>query len=697
MIFVGSRVKGEETKSDVLKVICLMARFVSEEKLHKKLIRQILLEGSYLEDATGRPVFAAKFGFLKDAYKIKEQLSETKKVQLIDAIYQEMRMELFHTTLACKLELTKLEKAEGEIALSFGHEPFGVINIGDVKAFIKLVEDENDYFIKRQTSHMEESLFHNIENKESKVNFLIGSKKFIEGWNTYRVTAMGLLNIAKKAGAQIIQLFGRGVRLRGYNNLLKRSHALSKEGILDEGDIPEHLKVMETLNIFGLNADYMETFKEALKDEGLDDYEKYTITIRENIPDSPKLYVPYVETNPKIKTGNPGRSFSKKFIVLTPDHNFKSVTMDLTPKIESIASKYASTSSGGNHTLTTVTNKLDADIANSFDYDRIYIELLKYRDLKGYKNLYFDKDTLKKLLKKEGNYSIICDPDNLVLDKESTFDKFLKLEDYAVQLLKLMLDKIYQTEKRHWYQENLQYTPVNNIHRLIPTEYTLTVNTQQETYDENDMNELKKKLAETISDDMSQTAKSFKYKEEKIIQFIVKNTHLFNPLIYKDKSGRFNFINISPVDLEDSELKFINYLTEYITNFTPEGIIYILRNPSRKGIGFFETMGFYPDFILWKIVDNRHTIAFIEPHGMVHEKFADNEKFKWIDWLPQLKDSIKANSTISNIDFDLHVFFLSVTKYDDLNWSISKNDLKGKNIHFLEDGVDAIKEIFDKL
>ena len=699
MIFVGSSVTGKKTSSDVLTVITLMARFVLEEMRHKMLIRQILLEGSSLEDATGHPVFAAKFEFLKESYKIKEQLSETEKVQLIDKIYQEMRTELFQTSLACKLELTKLEKAEGEIALSFGHEPFGVINIGDVKQFLKLVEkeDENDNFITRQPAHMEESLFHNIENKESKVNFLIGSKKFVEGWNTYRVTAMGLLNIAKKAGAQIIQLFGRGVRLRGYRNLLKRSKALYNEGVLAEEDIPEHLKVMETLNIFGLNADYMETFKEALKDEGLDDYEKYFVTIRENIPDTPLLYVPYVETNPKIETGNPAMSFSKKFIVVMPDHVFKAVTLDLTPKIEYISSKYASGSSGGNSTLTVDKNKLDADIVNSFDDDRIYVELLKYRDLKGYNNLYFDKNTLKALLKNEANYDIICAPDILKLDKDSHFNKFLKLEDYAIQLLKLMLDKIYKTEKRHWYQDNLQYTAVNNIHGLIPSEYTLTINTKQKVYKESDMNELKKKLMEFISDDLRQSTKTFKYEKENIIQFIVENSHLFNPLLYKNKDDKFNFINISPVDLEESELRFINYLMKYITKFTPQGYIYLLRNPSRKGIGFFETMGFYPDFILWKIVDNKHSIAFIEPHGMVHEKFDDNEKFNWATWLPQLKDSIKANSTISNIDFNLHVFFLSVTKYDDLNWNISKDGLKGKNIHFLEDGVDAIKEIFDKL
>ena len=37
----------------------------------------------------------------------------------------------------------------------------------------------------------------------------------MEGWNSWRVSNMGLLNIGRNEGSEIIQLFGRGVRLRG--------------------------------------------------------------------------------------------------------------------------------------------------------------------------------------------------------------------------------------------------------------------------------------------------------------------------------------------------------------------------------------------------------------------------------------------------------------------------------------------------
>ena len=62
-----------------------------------------------------------------------------------------------------------------------------------------------------------------LSQSDSTVNVLIGSKKFTEGWNSWRVSTMGLMNVGKSEGSEIIQLFGRGVRLKGFGMCLKRS------------------------------------------------------------------------------------------------------------------------------------------------------------------------------------------------------------------------------------------------------------------------------------------------------------------------------------------------------------------------------------------------------------------------------------------------------------------------------------------
>ena len=65
---------------------------------------------------------------------------------------------------------------------------------------------------------------------------------------------MGLLNIGGGKGPQIIQLFGRGVRLKGKDFSLKR-----------EVTSNIRLKKLQTLNIFGFNAAYINTFLDAIK------------------------------------------------------------------------------------------------------------------------------------------------------------------------------------------------------------------------------------------------------------------------------------------------------------------------------------------------------------------------------------------------------------------------------------------------
>ena len=56
---------------------------------------------------------------------------------------------------------------------------------------------------------------------------------------------MGLLNMGQGEGSQIIQLFGRGVRLKGKGFSLKRTLPQDRpKGV--------HLDKLETLNIFGV-------------------------------------------------------------------------------------------------------------------------------------------------------------------------------------------------------------------------------------------------------------------------------------------------------------------------------------------------------------------------------------------------------------------------------------------------------------
>ena len=130
--------------------------------------------------------------------------------------------------------------------------PFGLINVGDETGLFNQCEAlSTTAFLNTQSDSFGQSIFGTINNKDSKLNILIGSRKFTEGWSSWRVSTMGLLNMGKGEGSQIIQLFGRGVRLKGQDYSLKRN----TKAELNQPHLRNlHLDKLQTINIFGTKA-----------------------------------------------------------------------------------------------------------------------------------------------------------------------------------------------------------------------------------------------------------------------------------------------------------------------------------------------------------------------------------------------------------------------------------------------------------
>jgi hypothetical protein len=270
---VGSKVQGKNNQSDILEVVKFIdLALKNEDNWTVDNIEKILSGKSGLKDKNDRDIFLTTYPEQRLEYLRNRKFTP-------EIIFKDILKRIFHSGNAAPLYLSNIKNAAGEIALKCGSgEYFGVINIGDDYEFIKLVEKETD--IDTGKDDMSDSLFATINQKNSNINVLIGAKKFIEGWNSWRVSNMGLLNIGKTEGTQIIQLFGRGVRLRGKNHSLKRSKAVEEYA-------PDSLNVLEKLNIFGIKADYMDLFKKILETERLDTdtYEEISVPIKiEPIP-----------------------------------------------------------------------------------------------------------------------------------------------------------------------------------------------------------------------------------------------------------------------------------------------------------------------------------------------------------------------------------------------------------------------------
>jgi hypothetical protein len=205
-VFFGAKVNAGEI-SDIVDVLLFFARFVRNRA---ETVRQLdlLLEGrDGMVDRKGRPLFSGGFPYLKSIGQNGEMA--------FDGILEAF----FNSPTGGKLHVRDLKSAPGELSLSLGSaEPFGVINVGDEKTLHGLC-DQHPELLATSDQEFGESLFRNLSRTDSKIHLLLGSKKFTEGWNSWRVSAIGLMNMGKKEGSDVIQLFGRGVRLKGWNML----------------------------------------------------------------------------------------------------------------------------------------------------------------------------------------------------------------------------------------------------------------------------------------------------------------------------------------------------------------------------------------------------------------------------------------------------------------------------------------------
>ena len=71
-----------------------------------------------------------------------------------------------------------------------------------------------------------------------------------------------------------------------------------------------------------------------------------------------------------------------------------------------------------------------------------------------------------------------------------------------------------------------------------------------------------------------------------------------------------------------SESRFLVDLREYWeanSSSTPWAHyeLYVLRNLPKKGVGFFQSAGFYPDFLVWLHSKEHQGLAFVDPKGLM--------------------------------------------------------------------------------
>ena len=685
LVFVGNRVTAKTSAAemtDVEEVLGFIDGFV--RNAGNSTVRDIhaVLRGSTgLTDGGGRDFFRHEFGALSGLFGGAPAAGD---------VYRDMLRVVFGADAAAdgpRLHLLNLRQAQGEIAMRVGKggADFGVISIGDAAGLIrncaaKGISVGTDEFAG-------ESLFGRINEKNSDISVLIGSRKFTEGWNSWRVSTMGLVNFARGEGSQAIQLFGRGVRLRGFGGSLKRS------GKLDGRDIavPKHLSLLETLSIFGIKAQYMEDFRKHLEAEDMPEGGKlreWTLAVckdRHNPIRDKRLRVI------KLRDGADFKKQAARLVLGAPDEGFarylgkNKVRIDCRSKVQALESVPGAQAGGG----APGEEKLDGRFLPFLDYERILDELAAYKNEKLYHGIALGKSGLRSALQSDGWYALVVPKARMAFGGAAHLSMYT---DFAIIALKSYMDKFYRYEKARWEEPHLEYRELAEDDANFVDGYTLTYHERHAGDAAADGIDVFVRDLQALLDKKGGLPASglmaSGFPEPGVgLAALDFGRHLYAPLIFKDEDLKLE-LAVSPAGLNKGEKLFVEKLAKYARD-NEEGALagkslYLLRNKSKIGMGFFAAGNFYPDFVLWVDAPDAQHVSFIDPKGLRFVGW-DDPKIRFCETIKEREALLQPTSPDKRIA--LNSFIMSSTPSADLRawWGKSEPELHARNVFCLDE------------
>ena len=602
-IFVGANVTGgkarkesDRERTDIEAVLGFLANFVHPDERDEniRLLKALLAGDLGIQAPSEQDVFhpPTVFPLVRNVFE------EDKAEDLYNAILKEV----FNTTGVAQLHVYELQEAEGELALQVGaaeglERVFGVVNVGDVVGLRKLCE-KHERIIAQEKS-LGRSLFGRINEDNSPLTMLVGSRKFTEGWSSWRVSMMGLLNLGQTRGTQIMQLFGRGVRLLGEERSLKRTTDQASRRLSDEEDRHAALRLLETLNIFGVRSTYMEIFQKELKKAGLKTESEQQIKNLPVVTMDPLPNLPLVRLPDQAKYASSG-----KYISLESKIKLDFITIDLRPRVNAVASE--------DEDVIGVETKEIVGIVDPLrwvDHERLYWDLIQARSERSWDNLglpaevqgvpltrhLLEKTKLRWLIGSQRDLEL-CDLDARGLSSWQVIARDILIK-YVDTFYRYHLNQ-YQTENSKLV--NWEALTRDEQERFIPDEYQIIFERDvDDTYEREFvkwLNLIEKKMTNSAFDALDS--------QQGLIS-IWGERHLYKPLLGQH-DGKYTLnIRTRPVALNRGEAKFVEDLHAWVEEKPDEltgANLYLLRNESRRGTGFFSVGGwYYPDFMLWGV------------------------------------------------------------------------------------------------
>ena len=647
-VFLGKTVTGNssadrETRSDVARILDFLAWVLAHAESVCPMLADLLAGRSGLADETGRDYFAGAF----------EGFDRPRPDPA--ALYADICETLFHGR--GRLHVVYATAGEGELHLrSADNPPFGVVNVGDSAALHRLlVASANPDFEVEREAGFAERLFAGVDRPASTVNLVIGARRFIAGWNSWRVSTMGLMHVGVGEGPEIVQMFGRGVRLKGWNMSLKR-HRWSGAPAPADG---AGLTALETLHIFGLRANYMRTFRDLLRTEGVAvDRATVVLPVTWNFAKKTDLKLirlgkglRYEQSPERLELPAPGG----------PDS--PTAELDLHSRLQAVASDGGG---AGEEAGRRGAVKLAPRHIALFDRARIRDALLARKRRMGWHNLAIRPETVDRLLESEGWYVLHAPPETMAARR---FEDVRRLEGIAVDLLADYADRFWRKRRRRWEHRNIEVVTLDETDPNRIREYRLSSDAAETRLVE-DVRELATNLRQGRVHHLKLTV-------------VMTDVHAYKPLLHADRDCK---VAIQPVPLDGNELEVVEALAALAENGAPclrGRELFLIRNLTRgRGVSFFDDFAYYPDFIVWLKDGAGQHVVFLDPKGLGRFGPEDRKKVRLHTEIAEVRERVRALDP----GLDLHAYVLSATPPHEIgDESRTRREWERRGVYFLDD------------
>jgi hypothetical protein len=342
---------------------------------------------------------------------------------------------------------------------------------------------------------------------------------------------------------------------------------------------------LETLFIFGWNAEYLQAFRDMIS--------------AEEIQEELELWVRLVNPQPPLPIPATRAGYQVENETWTLSAAPLSVAVDMTPQIAAMTGEDFAAGQLGHRKEIHFRDGAETDV---LDFDALYADLVEYKAQRGYPNLLVSRQALRGLLAQ--NHLFMSEADSGDPDR---------LQEGASRLLRGCLDRFYTQKARQ--AESAQLEPQTLVlQERATTSYRVRAPVHI-------LAEIKKLLKQRRYDADGDAP----------LPRLHIDKSLCNPLLLNPADFNLDDVSVSPPGLGKNEREFVKELRRFWDAHRNEEPyrhleIFLLRNLPKVGVGFFVHSGFYPDFILWARDrrDKTTYIRFLDPHGLHHAGLCGN-------------------------------------------------------------------------